>query len=129
MGRSERVALVDTGAARSLISETIWQNYCEDQGYPLCVKVDTKLQAVTGTLIPLRGKREIEVEKTKIEVYISPSVNGIILGDDALKQLNAQINLKESFVRLKGKKFNGVQKMREVGEISTKSFRPCSSIY
>ena len=118
MGRSEQVALIDTGAARSLVSKRVWKEYCEQKKIPVCVKADVTLQSVTGIRIPLQGRGEMEIEGSKITVYISSVVDGIILGDDALRQLNAQINVKENFVILKGKKFPHIQKVKGVGEIT-----------
>ena len=117
MGDSRRVALIDTGAARSLVSEKVWRDYCSERKYPTCVKVTTKLQSVTGMHIPLLGQGEIEIEGTRIVFYISPAIQGILLGDDALRQLDAQINVKEGYVILKGRKLSGVHKIDSVGEI------------
>ena len=116
VGRSEQVALIDMGAARSLVS-LVWKEYCEQKKIPMCVKADVTLQSVNGIRIPLQGRGEIEIEGSKITVYISSVVDGIILGDDALRQPNAQINVKENFVILKGKKFPHIQKVNGVGEI------------
>ena len=68
VGRSEQVALIDTGAARSLVSKRVWKEYCEQKKIPMCVKADVTLQSVNGIRIPLQGRGEMEIEGSKITV-------------------------------------------------------------
>ena len=101
-------ALTDTGAARSLVSKLVWERYCVETRRPVCVTTTADLRSVTGTSIPLADIGCILLVGKEVRVYITHIIDGIILGDDALRYLGASIDLADDCVHISGRTFNNI---------------------
>ena len=100
------VGLVDTGSARTLIRKDVWINVCKKVGRcPLMKPCKERLKTVSGQWLHIEGTTLVVLYEKVIEVYIYKDlVHDILLGDDALAILQANIDYPTKTVTLMGKK-------------------------
>ena len=97
-------SIVDTGAARSLINHATWTKLCQAEGHmPILRKTDIKLQTLSGELVSVLGKTYVMIYGKPIVVYVYKNLkHDLLLGDDALQNLNASIHYASRTLVLQG---------------------------
>ena len=95
-------ALVDTGAARSLMNFQTWKRLCDRNGrLPLLKKADVELQTLAGEAIPIAGSTVALVCGKLLRFYVFDDLkHDILLGDDTLQTLDSCIEYGKNLVWL-----------------------------
>ena len=98
--------LVDTGAARSAMTSTVWERYCAFANRPPGVTPSPGLRTISGDKLPVIGTGTIRLFDTDITVFIVRELlHPFVLGDDALRLLNVFIDLQGDCVYLAGRRY------------------------
>ena len=98
--------LIDSGAARSLISERAWNKIRPFT--PQRPRPGVTLFSLSDNEIKNKGIVEIEILNKTIPVYIVPSLShDLLLGSDGLRILEAEIYLYKNVIRLNGHSVQG----------------------
>ena len=90
------VALVDTGASRTLLRQDVFKNLCSQSSrMPILRRDNTNLQSVTGQTLEVLGFTEIAVQNAgNIQVHVVANLpNQMIIGIDALVKGDASLHL------------------------------------
>ena len=93
-------ALIDSGAARSLMNMQTWKRLCDRNGrLPLLKRSDVNLQTLAGEGIPTAGSTVALICGKLLQFYVFKDLNhDILLGGDALETLNARIEYGKNLV-------------------------------
>ena len=95
------LSLIDTGAARSLMSKEIWEKIKLRQCRVDELTPADLLVTVTGDEIKTLGKTKIAILGKIVSFYVTEdSSHDILLGADALKTLNANIKINNDTITL-----------------------------
>ena len=100
------LALVDTGASRSLISKRCWDRIAKQQNRKANTSTNEMLVTLTGEPIPTHGKADITVENKVVSVFITDECRpDLLLGLDSLRILDAEIKVNGGSIVLNKKNF------------------------
>ena len=101
-------ALVDTGASCSLISESFWEDIAHQQNrFVDSLESPDLLSTLTGTSITSKGTVILAVSGKLVKFNVCPELtHGILLGADALKILDALINIPKRQIILSNRAYN-----------------------
>ena len=64
------LALIDTGAARSMMKTEVWRTLCYSRGLPAITRPGLRLRALSGHELVTRGKAMVSIHGMKCEFYI-----------------------------------------------------------
>ena len=98
------ISLLDTSACRSLVSLKVWRRYCKyNHIFPVLERGEV-LRTVDGSIFTTLGKTTVEVEGHSIPINVVRNLkHALLLGDDALRCLDAEISYKKNLVSLADK--------------------------
>ncbi len=98
-------ALIDTGAACSLVSHLFYVTLCRGRGsIPYIRPLKRSIVTLTGEPVTCRGRTVLKIMNSSIEVIICDALkHDILLGADSLKILKAKIDCDRGIVVLNGK--------------------------
>ena len=102
-------ALVDTGAARTLMDLALWKSIYEDTRPPYC-RSTVQLQGITGQQIDTVGLVDVSVCGRIIPVYLVRTIDPtmFILGYDSLCILDATIDAASNHVTINGEGYQPI---------------------
>ena len=114
----EAYSLVDSGAARSMISERKWKELCTTTNRPAALKTGLQLRSLSGHLLPTKGLATIPILGKSIELYVTDSLqHDMLLGIDALKVLEMKMCCVEGTITLGGQVFGWGHRDPVIAEI------------
>ena len=101
---------MDSGASRTVVTHTVWEQYCADMRRPPCLFPSKALRALSGDEIPVLGTGTMRILGLDLPVFVVRNLryHEFVLGDDSLKTLCAVINSMTDQVSLLGTVYDNI---------------------
>lgn len=101
IGGVNNIALIDTGACRSMMRSDKWRTVCKKTGRMPGIRVGVQLKSLSGHVIKSKGIGTVEVEGKLFDVHIVEEMDhDMLVGNDILEGLNAVVDYEKGIVKL-----------------------------
>lgn len=118
-GDSVAHALVDSGAARSLISRAKWLEWCSIDRRPAILEQGPRLKSLTGHELRTKGVARMKILGREVRLHVTEEMgHDMLLGIDVLKALGMRLNCPEGTIELGGRVYHWDRCEQHVADVA-----------